>query len=315
MYFHAGLRAIYDAPTRPLRDFNYVTIEGRGVYVGTALTVANPVRNWWGEGDEKIYVDEDRFPSIFGTGTEDYFGYAWCSNRVFQHAYHNQPRCDGPDNYGITCVDRWHILDAIVFRRRLKFDMELWHHVADARVSHQVVSYWYARPGARSNTPRVAARLNYRPLHLPPYQPPRVAGAIEGEQMRVLACDGTATPQTISGCSNDQHLWWRDAPGPGARLRLAFRVPAAGRYRVVARFLMAPDYGITRLKINGQPAGAPVDLYADGIRVSDERVLGVFELQRGENTLEAEVVGTNPKAIRRFMFGLDYLRLEPVTKE
>jgi hypothetical protein len=37
----------------------------------------NPVTIWWGEGDEKIWVDGEAFPSIFGTGTEDYYAYSW----------------------------------------------------------------------------------------------------------------------------------------------------------------------------------------------------------------------------------------------
>lgn len=71
MYFHAGWRGQYPVPTRPYSDWNYVTLNGRGVYVGDTLTIMNPVERWWGEGDEKIWVDGEDFPSIFGTGTED----------------------------------------------------------------------------------------------------------------------------------------------------------------------------------------------------------------------------------------------------
>jgi len=66
-----------------------------------------------GEGDEKIYVDGETFPSHFGTGSEDYYGYAWGSTEVFTHAYHNQPRCDDPKNYGNTSVNRFHVIDDI----------------------------------------------------------------------------------------------------------------------------------------------------------------------------------------------------------
>jgi len=47
--------------------------------VGDQVTVLNPDDGWWGEGDEKIYIDEDRdkkFPSHFGAGTEDFYGWA-----------------------------------------------------------------------------------------------------------------------------------------------------------------------------------------------------------------------------------------------
>ena len=54
-----------------------------------------PGAAWWGEGDEKIYVDGEAFPSLFGTGTEDYFGYAWSTTETFAHAYHAQTRAPG----------------------------------------------------------------------------------------------------------------------------------------------------------------------------------------------------------------------------
>ena len=47
------------------------------------LHLINYHRGWWGEGDEKIYVDGEDFPSHFGTGTEDYYGYAWCRPEEF----------------------------------------------------------------------------------------------------------------------------------------------------------------------------------------------------------------------------------------
>ena len=45
----------------------------------------------------------------------------------FTHAYHAQPRCDGPGNYGRTSVNRFDIIDRIPFTKDFKFDMELWH--------------------------------------------------------------------------------------------------------------------------------------------------------------------------------------------
>ena len=106
------------------------------------------MKDWWGEGDEKIYVDGESFPSHFGTGTEDYYGYAWCWPGLFTHAYHSQSRCDGPANYGRTSVNRFHIIDRIPFTTDFKFDMELWHWTAKCQVNLAVVAYWYAKPGA-----------------------------------------------------------------------------------------------------------------------------------------------------------------------
>ena len=57
------------------------------------LHVVEPRGGWWGEGDEKFFVDGEKFPSTFGTGSEDYFGYAWGDCTLFQHAYHDQTVC------------------------------------------------------------------------------------------------------------------------------------------------------------------------------------------------------------------------------
>jgi hypothetical protein len=309
MHFHAKWRGELDVPTRPMQDWNYMTATGKGVFVGAAFNIANPVKHWWGEGDEKIYVDGETFPSHFGTGTEDYYGYAWCCNIPFTHAYHNQPRCDGPDNYGYTAVNRWHILDKIPFEKDFRFDMELWHWHPETKVAMSVVTYWYARPGSTDGFPPINP-ADLRVVEIPPYVTPRVEGALEGEEMAVLeVTGGTHEVQPWDGLSNEKHRWWRHG-NVGDKFVLGFEVPQAGRYRVIARFLTAPDYGIHQLYINGEKAGEPIDLYSPDIKPSEERELGTFDLQQGQNTLTAEVVGANDQAVKSHMFGLDYLRLE-----
>lgn len=150
MHFHANWRQQYPLPTRPHSDWNYVEATGKGIYVGDALAVFNPVQDWWGEGDEKIWVDGDSFPSHFGTGSEDYYGYSWSNTTLFQGPFSNQIRCDGPGNAGYTVVTRTRCLDAIPFTRSLRFDMEVWHW-ADTNVAYAATTYWYALPDATSN--------------------------------------------------------------------------------------------------------------------------------------------------------------------
>lgn len=309
MHFHAKWRTQFDVPTRPMQDWNYLTAKGQGVFVGVAFAIDNPVKDWWGEGDEKIYVDGETFPSHFGTGTEDYYGYAWCWPVVFTHAYHAQPRCDGPGNYGRTSVNRFHILDRIPFTKDFKFDMELWHWNATCKVNMAVTAYWYAKPGASDGFQPIRPEdAIVRPM--PAYAVPHVAGAIEGEKMRIVRVTGTADPQDWD-VSAGQHLWWHAGMKPGDTLVVSFDAPKAGKYHVFGRFLRARDYGIHQLAINGQKAGAPIDFYNPDVRPSKEMDLGVFELKQGANEFSATVVGANEKAIKSYMLGLDYLLLKP----
>jgi hypothetical protein len=309
MYFHAKWKSEFDVPTRPMRDWNYLTAKGKGVFGGVSFTIDNPVKDWWGEGDEKIYVDGETFPSHFGTGTEDFYGYGWGCPKLFTHAYHSQSRCDGPEAYGRTSVNRFHILDRIPFTKDFKFDMELWHW-KDCKVNLGLTAYWYAMPGAEDNFPAIKPeQLVVRPM--PKYEVPHVAGAIEGESMRIVKSTGTPEPQDWDGDSAGRHLWWHGGQKPGDDLRLEFNVAKAGKYRVFGRFLKAVDYGIIQLAINGQKAGEPIDFYHDGVIQTGELPLGTFELHKGANELSAVVVGANPKAQKQYMFGLDYILLKP----
>jgi hypothetical protein len=307
LLFHAKWRT-ETMHTRPMRDWNFLDVSaGSGVFVGTSLAIANPVRNWWGEGDEKIYLDCETFPSTFGTGTEDYYGYAYCSPALFLHAYHNQPRCDGPGNKGHTSVNRFHIIDAMPFTRSFRFDMEVWHW-GEVDVNYAVTAYWYAVAAARDTFRHAAAK----DLTIPPIpEPPRVEGAAEGEKMKVLEMTGGATEmQGFDDASGGEHIWWRDAK-PGDKLQFALPVPKKGRYALEGRFCLAADYGIHQLRLDGQPCGEPIDFYNPGIRF-EKKQLGTFELEAGDAVFEVEVVGANEKAVKRHMFALDYLLLKPV---
>lgn len=310
MYFHAKWRAVRDLPTRPMIDWNYLeTGGGPGRFAGVMLHIANPVPQWWGEGDEKIYVDGEAFPSHFGTGTEDYFGYAWCSNEPFTHAYHNQPRCDGPGNFGHTCVSRFHIMDDIPWTESFKFDMEMWHWNAETTVTQAVTAYWYAKAGGTDNFPPIDTGL------LPPpdlKEVMGVEGALEGEAMAVVSITGgDAAPQegVVWNWSRVAHLWWKGAK-PGDTLALGFNVEKAGRYAVIARMTKANDFGIHQLSINGAPAGDPIDFWNKDVIGDDPVNLGVFDLKEGQNLFGVEVIGANEKAIKAHMFGLDYLLLK-----
>lgn len=309
LHFHADWRVGRDVPTRPFQDWNYLTARGRGVFVGAAFTLVNPSKIWWGEGDEKIYVDGEAFPSHFGTGTEDYFGYAWGSPERFNHAYHSQPQCDGPANYGRTAVNRWHILDRIPFRKDFRFDMELWHWWEGVLPEMSVVAYWYARPAAAGGGEPALTPADLKLATIPPYVAARVAGALEGEELRIAERTATVEPQAIDGCSNDTQLWWRDGQ-PGDKLTLVFGVAEAGRYQLRGRFLKARDYGIVQLAVDGTALGGPLDFYSDRLLVTDELPLGTLELSAGEHRLTVEIVGAHAEAEKRHMFGLDYVRLQ-----
>lgn len=131
-------------------DVNYVDLKGQGVYAGDALTIFNTADAWWGEGDEKIFVDDEVFPSFIGTGTEDYYGYAWCRPEKFTHPFIAQPTGAGNFHPGMTVNMRYRTLDAIPFRQEISSNIEMWHWVKTT-VNFAMSSFWYAPPGVETN--------------------------------------------------------------------------------------------------------------------------------------------------------------------
>lgn len=154
-----------------IADIPYLQASGKGRLVGAAAYIYNPSNvptswgNWWGEGDEKIFIDRDTFPSFFGTGTEDYFNYSWSSDALFSFPYCGQTRNDGPGNRGYVSNYRWHIADDIPFYDRINFSVELWHHGAVDNFSYGRITYFYALPGLkgeyRAISPQDVAVLPY----------------------------------------------------------------------------------------------------------------------------------------------------------
>jgi len=158
MHFRAKWRVNHDlvASVRDemgSQDLPFLLARGKGVLVGTAIMLLNPNNapqpngNWWGEGDEKIFVDDDVRPSTFGTGTEDYFNYAWSEPALFSFPYCGQPRNDGPANRGFVVNSRWHVLDPLPFTNNIAFFMELINHGRTEDFSYARIAYHYGREG------------------------------------------------------------------------------------------------------------------------------------------------------------------------
>lgn len=148
LYFHTSFRSEDAIPVSPdydsddNLDWNFMTITGRGVYVGDLLSLNNHAIDWYGEGDEKIYVDGEKFPSFMGTGTEDYYNCSWAPVIPFLTPYGGAPRADEESSHGLNAFLRTRNLDNIPFAKSLTFDIEMlsWHH---GTVDYNATSFWY----------------------------------------------------------------------------------------------------------------------------------------------------------------------------
>lgn len=300
MYFGACWNEWYRLNTRRSGDFfdlNWVGLQGEGVLVGSGLTVYDPVGIWWGEGDEKIYIDGETFPSTFGTGTEDYFGYAWCRLETFSHPWIAQPRGDGNNSVGMSANVRFRALDALPFKQSLRFDMEMWHH-AETRVNYAPTSYYYLREGGLSNGgPHPEAVRNRVIREASEMIGGRVGpdGYVEAELTDCRISGGTAERQSIWGIfSFNSQLWWRGA-SEGDTAVFAFGSDREGLFPLQIRLTHADDYSRIRIWFNGRLCCSDYDAYrpAIGTQWVD---LGIQSLRKGENRLKVMMLGKNPAA-------------------
>ena len=308
MHFGATWRAeprIKTLAAKGTKDYHVAELRGVGTYVGDLLCVTNQVPEWWGEGDEKITVDGEAFPSHFGTGTEDYYGFGWCCPNPFVTPWVSQVRVDGrgKNNLGHTVVSRVRSLDAIPFSSSLKMDIEVWHW-KETSIAYASTAYWYARPGVQSVYKPDPELVKEGVPAAPPIPVPyRIKGAVECEAMQVVGSGGGAVePQDLTSFahgrwSGDEHLWLK-GERVGAYVELRVQVPV-GTHSLALHATKSWDYGIVRFFINGNQVGRDTDLFSGGpgkVEPSGPIDLGSVEIREGAEpsvVLRVEVVGKN----------------------
>ncbi|MDH7482666.1 MAG: DUF2961 domain-containing protein [Armatimonadota bacterium] len=155
-YFHAQWRRSITPKEKPEHTI-LENVIGKGHYVGTYLAWTQLSNGWWGEGEVKFYIDGDKDePTICGTGTEDYFGGAWCFGDTYSTPFLGYPLWrKEPGEVPKHGLYRWHILDPIRFETDLRVTIQAlgwWPNWKYQPLQDDIAStaYWYqTEPHAR----------------------------------------------------------------------------------------------------------------------------------------------------------------------
>jgi hypothetical protein len=156
-YFHAQFRRV-----NPMRYGEVYTIldgiRGTGQYAGTSMGWSINNNGWWGEGEIKFYIDGDgEFPTICGTGTEDYFGGAYDWEVDGDYVTYSTPflgmhqviRPNGTyQSQHRHAMYRWHVMDPVRFQQDLRVTIQALGWRSEGRFlpgQHDIcsVAYWY----------------------------------------------------------------------------------------------------------------------------------------------------------------------------
>jgi hypothetical protein len=169
-YFHAHWRR--EARTTLGRDFELLpTVEGRGRFLGACVSVIPDTsrygRMWWGEGEMKAYIDGDgAYPTLCGTGTEDYIGTAWGQGRYAQQ-WQGCPVVD--EKRFRYSFYRIHGPDPVYFQKRI-------------RVAMQQIGLYHAGDLPLLKAKQVPFRdLDGRPIDLECMPDPALSGTLDRE--------------------------------------------------------------------------------------------------------------------------------------
>ena len=310
-YFYAQYRQEY--PVQPGKDYVLLETQGKGHYVGTVLAVRTRSPAWFGEGDEKIYIDGEAKPSIWGTGTEDYFLSAWGLKRT-SSPYFGVPYFD---QWGIvgghTSAYRWHINDPLVFNRGIKVTFEHFGWISpdenpqnkstswnERQDDYSSVAFWY-----QTGQPTFTARA--------PHARERALPSLERltVQARDLAdpkCHGPgdAELQQLEFFPGPQVLY-RPPQAEGAWFEAAFQVAKKEPLRLLLNLTKSYDFGRYQAYLNGVKLGSPIDLYSAEV-ASEEVHLLDFWPEPGQYTVRLECIGKNPQSSGCYL-GLESIRL------
>lgn len=315
-YFHAHYRQEY--PAKSGQDYVVLDTVGKGHYVGTVLAVRSRSPSWFGEGDEKIYLDGETKPSIWGTGTEDYFLSAWglktTSTPYFGVPYFDQWGIVG----GHTSAYRWHIADPIVFQTGIRFTFEhfgwispdenpdyksmSWNEREDDYAS---VAFWYQTGEPRLSTGGPLPRVPHaRERRLPSLERVTVwARDFTGNKHHGA---GRVTTQQLDLYDGPQLLYQPDQPA-GAWLEFPLEVAKSEPLRLLLRLTKSYDFGRYQVWLDGVKLGGPFDAYSPKV-VDEELHLLDFWPEPGTYTVRLECVGRNP-ASQGYFLGIESVQL------
>lgn len=310
-YFYAQYRQEY--PAQHGKDYVVLETKGKGHYVGTVLAVRTRSPAWFGEGDEKIYLDGEPKASIWGTGTEDYFLLAW-GLKVASTPYFG---CPYFDQWGIvgshSSAYRWHINDPIVFNSGIKVSFEHFGWIApdenpeykstswnEREDDYSSVAFWY-----QTGQPTFTARAPHARERALPSLDPIIAYARDYAdashhgtgQAVTQQVDLYPAPQLLYEPNTNQDAW----------IEIPFTVTNKQPFRLLLNLTRSYDFGRYQAFLNGVKLGEPIDLYSPKV-INEEVHLLDFWPDPGAYTLRLECLGRN-QASSGYYCGLESVRL------
>ncbi len=302
-YFHANWRR--EVKTDPDKNYLVLNAEGNGHFVGCNLSMQSyNGQLWFLEGDEMIYVDGEKFPSIYGTGTEDYLTGGWYfRNGEFSHPYHGLIIKD--EEKARIAAYRFHIGDVIPFKNSIKFTIEHGHNNLEVG-DYSSTAYWYQMEPHKPFEKMLKAGQRI------PLQVVIPDGAIEGENI-VYSGESETTIEDMSDNGVDwsnNHQLKIETDNAGQSFKLKMDNLIENEYEVDLYFTKGLDYGNAEIYYAGNKV-TDLDGYSSVIIHGGKLPLGVLKTKNQSIELDFKISGKS-EASTGFNVGVDAFNVVPV---
>ena len=281
--FHARYRQQH-----PANPGDHVLLEttGHGHYVGTVYSAQQVKLGWFGEGDDRFFIDGEKQPSIRGTGTEDYFGDAW-GFREFAGPYQGVTLYEGVMPGDRVTAYRWHLNDPIRFTKSIRASIEHRGSVYSEEDGEKLsssderedwissVSFWYQTPVMTWDEPLPPANERIAPYQV----------------LLAPALNMRARPEKTE--KSDVGISFH--PGvPDGQIEFDFEIAETGRFRLSA--VLGDSVFGSRYQpfLDDMPLGPVLDMNSKG---GDwrEYVFDLHDLAKGPHTFRLSGRGASPK--------------------
>ncbi len=312
-YFHARYRQEY--PAKPFSWYTVFQGKGEGHYVGTVFSSQNNLRSWFGEADDRFYVDGEEIPSLIGTGTEDYFNDAW-NLRLTSGQRVGTTICEPKGDERRITAYRWHIDDPVPFRKSLKLEIErrsyisVTHPETGKRKSYDFryrpddwssVAFWYQKGVAEAMWAFPPAEQRLQPeVWVEP------AWAID----KVRTSPGMKPQRLYNRTCNLKRYFYMRNDEVGSWVEFPLAIPERGRYAVSMFPNLYKQHGVWKVVLRGSDDQTVLDPgldfwdyrlprrenwpenYEHGTTI--EKKMGVHHLEAGDYWVRFECTGANP---------------------
>ena len=301
-YFHSQWHR--DVRTKDKSNYVVLDAEGEGHFVGLNMSM----QSYDGglgflEGDEMVYVDGETKPSMYGTGTEDYFISGWYFNRgEFAAPYHGLILKD--DTLGRIAAYRFQVQDAVPFKKSIRFTIEHGHANTEA-ADYSSTAYWYQKEPHKKFAPPLPSGMRI---------PLRVAvpnNAIEAESLNPVGTGASFSIEDMTAFGAD----WSDGKQLKVSLKqegesFSFSLPGSEpRYDVSVYYTKGPAYANVSIFSGDQKVGE-LKGYSSAPEPGGRVLLQNVKLQGKSIPLKFVVSGKDQKSAG-YAVGLDAFVLEP----